>query len=254
MSSTGKRTGTAWHISSQVTGEVSHSRLPRQKRVNTQHYGADKWASEKTVALSEQRTVVYLAMRHIASIRRYLTEKNTVQLVCSFVLSRLDYCNATLAGLPATHIARLQRIQNNAARPCPPKIKKTACHTTSQTTTLASDSNTHWLQTCSTCFSTLWWFSASVSLFKAGYTSAVPITQIKQWQASQGSTLETEIFRVQVFQLPRTLSFGTLFPLISNSHLPCPPLNPDICSRSPIHHAEINVTYVTGHTAMIKRR
>ena len=34
-------------------------------------------------------------------------KKDTVQLVCSFVLSRLDYCNATLAGLPATHIARL---------------------------------------------------------------------------------------------------------------------------------------------------
>ena len=58
----------------------------------------------------------YLAMRQISSICRYLTEKNTVQLVCSFVLSRLDYCNATLAGLPATQIARLQRIQNNAAR------------------------------------------------------------------------------------------------------------------------------------------
>ena len=57
----------------------------------------------------------YLAMRQIASICRYLTEKNTVQLMCSLVLSRLDYCNATLAGLPATHIARLQRIQNNAA-------------------------------------------------------------------------------------------------------------------------------------------
>ena len=58
----------------------------------------------------------YLAMRQIASIRRYLTVKSTVRLVCSFVLSRLDYCGATLAGLPATHIARLQRIQNNAAR------------------------------------------------------------------------------------------------------------------------------------------
>ena len=64
----------------------------------------------------------YLAMRQIASIRRYLTDKKknkkktTVQLVCSFVLSRLDYCNATFAGLPATHIARLQRIQSNAAR------------------------------------------------------------------------------------------------------------------------------------------
>ena len=124
----------------------------------------------------------YLAMRQTASICRYLTEKNTVQLVCSFVLSRLDYCNATLAGLPATHIARLQRIQNNAARLVLQKLKKnkktkkTACHTASQTTTLASDSNTHWLQTCNTCFSTLWWFSVSVSLFKARYISAVPAT------------------------------------------------------------------------------
>ena len=31
----------------------------------------------------------YLAMRQIASIRRYLTEQNTVQLMCSFVLSKV---------------------------------------------------------------------------------------------------------------------------------------------------------------------
>ena len=66
----------------------------------------------------------YLAMRQITSIRRYLTEENTVQLVCSFVLSRLDYCNATLAGLPATHIARLQRIRNNATRLVLQKLKR----------------------------------------------------------------------------------------------------------------------------------
>ena len=176
--------------------------------------------------------------------------------MCSFVLSRLDYCNATLADLPATHISRLQRIQNNAARLVLQKSKRQ--HVTPLLKQL------HWLpiqtridyKLATLCFSTLWWFSASVSLFKARYISAVPIAQIKQWQASQGSTLETEIFRVQVFQLPRTLSFGTLVPLISNSHLPCPPLNPDwknICSRSPIHYAEITVTDVTGHTALVKR-
>ena len=32
------------------------------------------------------------------------------------MLSRPDYCNAILAGLPATHIACPQRIQNNTAR------------------------------------------------------------------------------------------------------------------------------------------
>ena len=36
--------------------------------------------------------------------------------VVSFVLSRLNYCNAALAGLSDDKIAKLQRIQNNAAR------------------------------------------------------------------------------------------------------------------------------------------
>ena len=66
----------------------------------------------------------YLAMKQIASVRRYLTEKNTVQLVCSFVLSRLHCYNAALAGLPATRIAHLQRIQNNAARLVLLKLKR----------------------------------------------------------------------------------------------------------------------------------
>ena len=57
----------------------------------------------------------YLAKRQIASICSYLTDKNIAQLVCSFALSKLDYCNAILAGLPVTHIVHLQKIQNNAA-------------------------------------------------------------------------------------------------------------------------------------------
>jgi hypothetical protein len=36
--------------------------------------------------------------------------------VSAFVLSRLDYCNALLAELPATTLAPLQRVQNAAAR------------------------------------------------------------------------------------------------------------------------------------------
>ena len=38
------------------------------------------------------------------------------QLVTSLVLSRIDYCNVVLVGLPASTIAPLQRVQNAAAR------------------------------------------------------------------------------------------------------------------------------------------
>jgi len=39
-----------------------------------------------------------------------------IQLVVAFVLSRIDCCNAVLAGLPWTAIEPLQRAQNAAAR------------------------------------------------------------------------------------------------------------------------------------------
>ena len=55
-------------------------------------------------------------MRRISSIRHYLSTDATKTLVCAFVLSKLDYCNSLLAGLPQKSLDRLQHIQNNAAR------------------------------------------------------------------------------------------------------------------------------------------
>jgi hypothetical protein len=55
-------------------------------------------------------------LRRLRSIRRHLGRDITHQLVCSFVLSRLDYCNALFAALPNSTIAPLQRVQNAAAR------------------------------------------------------------------------------------------------------------------------------------------
>ena len=34
----------------------------------------------------------------------------------AFVISKIDYCNAMLHGLPAVHVNRLQRVQNAVAR------------------------------------------------------------------------------------------------------------------------------------------
>ena len=56
------------------------------------------------------------ALHRIGSIRQYLDVKSTENLVHSFVMCRIDTCNSLLYGLPDTQIARLQRIQNSAAR------------------------------------------------------------------------------------------------------------------------------------------
>ena len=58
----------------------------------------------------------YIAIRQISSIRKFLTIHATKTLVCSFILSRLDYCNALLSGCPQHLIDKLQKVQNSAAR------------------------------------------------------------------------------------------------------------------------------------------
>jgi hypothetical protein len=58
----------------------------------------------------------FYQLRRLRSIRRHLGRDITHRLVCAFVLSRIDYCNALFAGLPASTLAPLQRVQNAAAR------------------------------------------------------------------------------------------------------------------------------------------
>ena len=48
--------------------------------------------------------------------RKYLTSEFTHCLVRATVISHIDYCNSLLFKIPAVCIAKLQRIQNSAAR------------------------------------------------------------------------------------------------------------------------------------------
>ena len=55
-------------------------------------------------------------LHNIRRIRKYLTRQSVESLIDAFVTSKIDYCNGLLYGLPSSHILKLQRVQNAAAR------------------------------------------------------------------------------------------------------------------------------------------
>jgi len=55
-------------------------------------------------------------LRQLQRSRRSLDTESAVTLVHSFVASRIDYCNAVLAGVPKATTNKLQRVLNAAAR------------------------------------------------------------------------------------------------------------------------------------------
>jgi len=58
----------------------------------------------------------FLQLRRLRQIRCLLGRDVIASLVATFILSRLDYCNALLAALPQSTMAPLQRVMNAAAR------------------------------------------------------------------------------------------------------------------------------------------
>jgi len=61
-------------------------------------------------------TDMFYHLHRIRAVRRQLGCNVTARLVTAIVLSRLDYCNAVLAGLPASTLAPFQRVLHAAAR------------------------------------------------------------------------------------------------------------------------------------------
>ncbi len=56
----------------------------------------------------------WFALHNIRNIRPFLTQHAAHLLVQALAISRLDYCNALLAGIPSNTIKPLQMIQNAA--------------------------------------------------------------------------------------------------------------------------------------------
>ena len=58
----------------------------------------------------------FFYLHNIRRFKKYLSRDSLLTLVHAFITSRLDYCNALLYGFPKEQIAKLQRVQNAAAR------------------------------------------------------------------------------------------------------------------------------------------
>ena len=75
----------------------------------------DKELDMRKFIVAKARTA-YLNILKIKRIRKYLTEDDTNILICSMVLSHLDYGNLILVNLPKSTLKPLQSIKNYAAK------------------------------------------------------------------------------------------------------------------------------------------
>ena len=55
-------------------------------------------------------------LRNISRIKKYIPQDTSVVLIKSLVVSRLDYSNGVLYGLPKCTVSGLQAVKNSAAR------------------------------------------------------------------------------------------------------------------------------------------
>ena len=60
--------------------------------------------------------ILFCQLRRLGKIHPFFSTDAANKPAVCFVLTRLDYCNSLLAGLPDNRLNKLQRIQNHAAR------------------------------------------------------------------------------------------------------------------------------------------
>ena len=76
--------------------------------------GAQKPPSQLRFSLPS--IIVHTKRIEIHESQRFLSTDTTKALVHAFVTSRVDYCNSLLYGLPSSHLNKVQRVLNAAAR------------------------------------------------------------------------------------------------------------------------------------------
>ena len=116
---------------------IGHSDIKFSNKVKNLgiHFDSDLANSSHVNALIRS---MYLELRKIGEIRHLINTDCATLLVSSLVLSKLDYCNSLLAGLPSEKLKKLQTVQNNTARLVLKKIKTRLPNTSIREPALAS--------------------------------------------------------------------------------------------------------------------
>ena len=109
--------GTRQQLSKVQTDSISvgESRISSSKEVRNLGTWLDNTLSMST-QVSKVASSCFYYIYNIRRIRKYLSREVCETLVNSLITSRLDYCNSLLYGCPSSLLARLQRVQNSAAR------------------------------------------------------------------------------------------------------------------------------------------
>ena len=68
------------------------------------------------IHISKISSTCFFHLRRLRKLRPLIDTASAQRLASVFIPSRVDYCNAVLAGLPTSPLAPLQRVLNAAAR------------------------------------------------------------------------------------------------------------------------------------------
>ena len=110
---TSKRSKHLHNLPTSIT--IGNAQIPFKQSVMNLGFTLDCHLTMNSHVSNIARTC-YFELRHLTSIRRFLTSTATATLVFAFLLSRIDYCSLLLFGSTHDVTSHLQRIQNYAAR------------------------------------------------------------------------------------------------------------------------------------------
>ena len=79
-------------------------------------FGCYDWFNLTMGYVTVMSKAAFCSIRNIGRIRKHLTRDATETIIHAFVTSKLDSNNSLLYGITSTQVARLQRLQNIAAR------------------------------------------------------------------------------------------------------------------------------------------